>query len=203
MANTGMCHWTAHCQSTELDTRHKRAIIKRNLISTNRSIHLYIIWIRTPGKFKLSFRSYNRLTQHRPCLTRNLKRSNSCFLILQNLIRRGLEKFKMLTANRQKRHQWQMVEPQQKHKHKIQLCMYLCFYKTHLGSYTEPAGHLVHYSLLIWSHTGTTRSTHSILKQFFSMEPSNKANTVCVKLVRPCNSSKQVQVYSFSTKWKG
>ena len=69
--------------------------------------------------------------------------------------------------------------------------------------YTEPAGHLVHYSLLIWSHTGTTRSTHSILKQFFSIEPSNKANTVCVKLARPCNSSKPVQVYSFSTKWKG
>ena len=61
----------------------------------------------------------------------------------------------MLTANKQKRHHWQMVEPQQKHKHKIQLCMYLCFYKTHLGSYTEPAGHLVHYSVTIWSHTGT------------------------------------------------
>ena len=61
----------------------------------------------------------------------------------------------MLTANRQKRHQWQMVEPQQKHKHKIQLCMYLFFYKTHLGSYTEPDGHLVHYSLPIWSHIGT------------------------------------------------
>ena len=157
MANTGMCHWSAHCQSTELDTRHKRAIIKRHLISTNRSIHLYIIWIRTPGKFKLSFRSYNRLTQHRPCLTRNLKRINSCFHILKNLIRRGLEKFKMLTANKRKRHQWQIVEPQQKHKHKIQLCMYLFFYfyKIHLGSYSEPAGHFVHYSLMIWSHKGT------------------------------------------------
>ena len=41
------------------------------------------------------FRSYNRSTQHRPCLTRNLKRSNSGFYILANLIRRGLEKFKM------------------------------------------------------------------------------------------------------------
>ena len=61
----------------------------------------------------------------------------------------------MLTANKQKRYHWQMVEPQQKHKHKIQLCMYLCFYKTHLGSYTEPAGHLVHYSVTIWSHIGT------------------------------------------------
>ena len=60
----------------------------------------------------------------------------------------------MLTANKQKRHQWQIVEPQQKRKHKIQLCMYLFFYKTHLGSYTEPAGHLVHYSLTTWSHIG-------------------------------------------------
>ena len=48
-----------------------------------------------------------------------------------------------------------MVEPQQKHKHKIQLCMYLFFYKTHLGSYSEPDGHLVHYSLPIWSYIGT------------------------------------------------
>ena len=32
-----------------LDTRHKRAIIKRHLISTNRDIHLYIIQIKTPG----------------------------------------------------------------------------------------------------------------------------------------------------------
>ena len=56
MANTGMCYWTEHCQSTESrHTRHKRAIIKKNLISKNRNIHLYIIWIRTPGKFKLSF----------------------------------------------------------------------------------------------------------------------------------------------------
>ena len=31
----------------------------------------------------------------------------------------------------------------------------ICFYKTYLGSYTEPAGHLVHYSHLIWSHIGT------------------------------------------------
>ena len=59
----------------------------------------------------------------------------------------------MLTANKQKRHHWQMVEPQQKHKHKIQLCMYLFFYKTHLGSYTEPDGY--EYSLPIWSHIGT------------------------------------------------
>ena len=31
------------------------AIIKRHLISTNPNIHPYIIRIRTPGKFKLSF----------------------------------------------------------------------------------------------------------------------------------------------------
>ena len=31
----------------------------------------------------------------------------------------------MLTANKQKRHQWQIFEPQQKHKHKIQLCIYV------------------------------------------------------------------------------
>ena len=46
-------------------------------------------------------------------------------------------------------------------KHKIQLdsrwlipsyvSVTICFYKTYLGSYTEPAGHLVHYSHLIWS----------------------------------------------------
>ena len=42
------------CQSTESrHTRHKRAIIKRLLISTNRSIHPYIIQIRTTEK--LSF----------------------------------------------------------------------------------------------------------------------------------------------------
>ena len=56
MANTGMCRWTEHCQRTESrHTRHKLAIIKRHLISTNRNIHPYIIQIRTPGKFKLSF----------------------------------------------------------------------------------------------------------------------------------------------------
>ena len=54
MANTGMCRWTERCQSTESrHTRHKRAIIKRHLISTNRNIHPYIIQIGTPGK--LSF----------------------------------------------------------------------------------------------------------------------------------------------------
>ena len=77
-------------------TRHKRAVIKRYLISTNRNIHPYIIRLRTPGKFKLSFRSCNRSTQHRPCLTRNLKRSNSGFHILANLIRLGLENSKCL-----------------------------------------------------------------------------------------------------------
>ena len=111
-------------------TRHKRAVIKRYLISTNRNIHPYIIRLRTPGKFKLSFRSCNRSSQHRPCLTRNLKRSNSGFHILANLIRLGLEKLKMFTVNKKKRHQWQIVEPQQKHKHKIQLVtfQYLCMY---------------------------------------------------------------------------
>ena len=50
VANTGMCRWTERCQSTESrHTRHKRAIIKRHLISTNRDIHLYIIQIKTPG----------------------------------------------------------------------------------------------------------------------------------------------------------
>ena len=54
LPNTGMCLWTERCQSTESrHTRHKRAIIKRHLISTNRNIHPYIIQIRTPGK--LSF----------------------------------------------------------------------------------------------------------------------------------------------------
>ena len=51
MANTGMCRCKECCQSTESrHTRHKRAIIKRHLISTNRNIHPYIIQIRTPGK---------------------------------------------------------------------------------------------------------------------------------------------------------
>ena len=50
----GMCRWTERCQSTESrHTRHKPAIIKRHLISTNRNIHPYIIQIRTPEK--LSF----------------------------------------------------------------------------------------------------------------------------------------------------
>ena len=40
MANTGMCRWTERCQSTESrHTRHKRAIIKKHLISANRNIH--------------------------------------------------------------------------------------------------------------------------------------------------------------------
>ena len=51
-----------------------------------------------------------------------------------------------------------------------------CFYRTHLGSYPEPAGHLVHYSLLIWSHLGA-KGVSFHRKQFFSIEPS-KANTV-------------------------
>ena len=56
MANTGMCLWTDHCPSIKSrHTGHKQAIIKRHLISTNRNIHPYIIQIRTPGKFKLSF----------------------------------------------------------------------------------------------------------------------------------------------------
>ena len=51
MANPGMCRCKECCQSTESrHTRHKRAIIKRHLISTNRNIHPYIIQIRTPGK---------------------------------------------------------------------------------------------------------------------------------------------------------
>ena len=33
------------------------------------------------------------------------------------------------------------------------------------------------------------------------MEPSHKANTVCVQLLRPCNSSEGVQDYFFFTKW--
>ena len=33
------------------------------------------------------------------------------------------------------------------------------------------------------------------------MEPSNKANTVCVQLLRPCNSFEGVQDYFFLTKW--
>ena len=92
MANTGMCLWTEHCPSTKCrHTRHEQAIIERHLISTNRNIHPYIIQIRTAGKFKLSFLDLIlRSTQHRPCLTRNLKRSNSGFHIMTNLIRRGL-----------------------------------------------------------------------------------------------------------------
>ena len=54
MANRGMCPWTKRGQSTESrHTRHKRVIIKRHLIATNRNIHPYVIQIRTPGK--LSF----------------------------------------------------------------------------------------------------------------------------------------------------
>ena len=61
MANTRMCRWTERCQSAEYrHTRHKRAIIKRQLISTNRNIYPYINQIRTPGK----------LTK---CITKNYK----------------------------------------------------------------------------------------------------------------------------------
>ena len=93
-----------------LRSRREFTIIKRHLISTNRNILPYVIRIRTPGKLKLSFL--------------DLIRGRA------NLNRRGLEKFKMFTANKQKRHQWQIVEPQQKHKHKIQLVAfeYLCMY---------------------------------------------------------------------------
>ena len=56
MADTGMCLWTEHCPSTKSrHTRHKRATNKSYLIWTNRNIYPYIIQIRTPGKFKLSF----------------------------------------------------------------------------------------------------------------------------------------------------
>ena len=83
----GMWRWTERCQSTEpRHTRHKRAIIKRHLISTYRNTHPCI---RDTGKAFL-FRSYHRSTQHRPGLTRNPERSNSGFYILANLIRRGL-----------------------------------------------------------------------------------------------------------------
>ena len=50
-------------------------------------------------------RSYNRFTHHvvhRSCLTRRRRRSNSGFHILANLIKRGLERFKMFTANKKK-----------------------------------------------------------------------------------------------------
>ena len=45
-------------------------------------------------------------------------------------------------------------------------------------SYTEPADYLVHYSLLIWSHTRTKRVSFH-LKTIFFMEPP-KANTVWI-----------------------
>ena len=86
MANTGMCRRPERCQSTE--ARHKRAINKRHFISTNRNIHPYIIQIRTPGKLSFLDLITNRSTKHRTCLTRNLRRSNSGFCILANLIRR-------------------------------------------------------------------------------------------------------------------
>ena len=35
--------------------------------------------------------------------------------------------FIVFTVNKQKRHQWQIVEPQQKHKHKIQLVTFNTF----------------------------------------------------------------------------
>ena len=57
----------------------------------------------------------------------------------------------MLTANRQKRHQWQMVEPQQKHKHKIQLCMYL----------------LIFFIKLTWGHTLSRMAIWSIIPSRF------------------------------------
>ena len=112
----------------------------------------------------------------------------------------------MFTANKQKLHQWQIVEVQQKHKHKIQLVafqylsMYLILWNSlgviHWAGW--PFGPLFSLDLVPYRNKG---STHLILKQFSSMEPSNKANTVCVQLLRPCNSSEGVQDYFFLTKW--
>ena len=112
----------------------------------------------------------------------------------------------MFTANKQKLHQWQIVEAQQKHKHKIQLVafqylsMYLILWNSlgviHWAGW--PFGPLFSLDLVPYRNKG---STHLILKQFSSMEPSNKANTVCVQLLRPCNSSEGVQDYFFLTKW--
>ena len=71
------------------------------------------------------FRPCNKSTQHRPCLTRNLKRSNSGFHILANLIRRGLEKLKILlqinksvTCGKSWNHY--------RNKHKIKLVAFQC-----------------------------------------------------------------------------
>ena len=93
-----------------------------------------------------------------------------------------------------KRHQWQTVEPQQKHKHKIQLVagQYLQWYvsvfiKLTLGSYTEPVGHLVHYSHLIWSHIKEQKEYSFHLKTSFFYMESSKANTMgIVKILLPC-----------------
>ena len=60
-----------------------------------------------------------------------------------------------------------------------------------------PFGPLFSLDLVPYRNKG---STHSILKQFFSVEPSNKANAVCVQLVRPWNSSQGGQDYFFSHK---
>ena len=125
-------------------------------MSTNRNIHLYIIWIRTPGKFKLSFLDLMTGGQ------------NTCKLQINKNVISGKSS-----------------------NHNSNYVCTCCFYKTHLGSYTEPSCHLVHYSLMIWSHIGTKEVHDSIFKTIFSMEPSNKANTVCVQLVRPCTSSER------------
>ena len=89
------------------------AIIKRHLISTNPNIHPYIIRIRTPGKFKLSF--LDLVTGRRLDRTRPGK--------IQNF-----------TTNKQKHpNQWLIVEPQQKQtQNQISRfpMQYLCMYLT-------------------------------------------------------------------------
>ena len=63
--------------------------------------------------------------------------------------------FIVFTVNKQKRHQWQIVEPQQKHKHKIQLVtfQYLCMYLILIK--------------LTWGHTLSRLAIWSIILSWF------------------------------------
>ena len=68
----------------------------------------------------------------------------------------------------------------------------------------EPPDHLVHYSLLIWSHIGAKGASFLLKTIFFLWSPlkeipwgQQKILLPCEQLVRPCNSSEPVQDFFF------
>ena len=58
----------------------------------------------------------------------------------------------MFTLNKQNRHQWQIVEPQQKHKHKIQLVTFQ-YFQLYVPNFIK----------LTWGHTLSRLAIWSII----------------------------------------